>query len=169
MDDSRNVVGLLFGGATDGSMTFANPIQSVLDELSVDLVTAPVLVLTKPILSCLNTKLDTICVVQKSKVVICESLRSKFVVCLTKGTPICDPIDVFSKPPCLPPKFSRVCGEPELPWETPDWRDVIGGRRGGGFGAGYGSSAPSMDEAYLAGYLTALEEIQDAEAAQDQA
>lgn len=168
MDDSRNVVGLLFGGATDGSMTFANPIQSVLDELSVDLVIPPGLVLTKPILACLNTKLDTICVVQKSKVVICDTLRSKFIVCLTKGSPICDPIDVFSKPPCLPPKFSRACGDPEIPVDIPDWR---GGGRGGGFGGGfggYGTPAPSMDDAYLAGYLTALEEIQDAEAAQDQ-
>lgn len=168
LDNNRNVVGLLFGGATDGSMTFANPIQSVLDELGVDMVKAPAIVKSKPILTCLNTKLDTICGIEKSKTVICESLKSKFVVCLTKGTPFCDlPVDVFSKPPCIPIRFSRACGDE---WEIPPiWRRGGRGGLGGGFDVGgYGGSAPSMDEAYLAGYLTALEEIQEADAAQEE-
>lgn len=168
LDNSRNVVGLLFGGAIDGSMTFANPIQAVLDELSVDLVTPPVFVKSKPVLTCYNTKLETICGIE-SKWVVCESLKSKFVVCLTKGSPVCDlPVEVFSKPPCGI-KFSRVCDDD---WGIPPiWRDRggIGGRFGGASDArGYGASSPSMDEAYLAGYLTALEEIDGAQDTSEQ-
>ncbi|MEV4902730.1 hypothetical protein AB0K08_15490 [Citricoccus sp. NPDC055426] len=44
LDTGGNVVGLLFAGDTEGSTTFANPIQAVLDELAVDLeVDAPAL------------------------------------------------------------------------------------------------------------------------------
>ncbi|MBK9156582.1 MAG: hypothetical protein IPM11_00305 [Micropruina sp.] len=39
MNDNREVIGLLFGGATDGSMTFANPIADVLSELNVTMLT----------------------------------------------------------------------------------------------------------------------------------
>ena len=35
---SRHVVGLLFAGSNDGSMTFANPIATVLDTMGVDLM-----------------------------------------------------------------------------------------------------------------------------------
>jgi len=166
LDTNRNVVGLLFGGATDGSMTFANPIQAVLDELMVDIITTPSVVKTKPILTCLNTKLDILCGIEKSKVVLCETVKSKFVVCITKGTPVCDlPGEVFTKPPCIP-RISRVCIDEW--WDFPPIR-VRGGRVGAGvdFG-GYGLPAPSMDEAYLAGYLTALEEVENAEDASDQ-
>ncbi|MCE0486567.1 S1 family peptidase [Ornithinimicrobium sediminis] len=38
VDLEGNVVGLLFAGATDGSMTFANPVETVLDELGVDVL-----------------------------------------------------------------------------------------------------------------------------------
>ncbi len=37
MDMQRRVLGLLFGGSTDGSTTFANPITVALDELDADL------------------------------------------------------------------------------------------------------------------------------------
>lgn len=170
LTDDRHVVGLLYGGSTDGSMTFANPIASVLDELSVDLLTPPVLTLTKPVVACgVTTKLSTICGL-RSKIVVCEPIKSKFVicndivskytVCLTKGSPICD-VAVPSKPPCIPLQ-SKACGGD---WGDPpiDWGQ-IGGR--GGFGAGYGS-AEGVDEAYLAGYLKALEEIDAVETAAD--
>jgi hypothetical protein len=169
LTDDRHVVGLLYGGSTDGSMTFANPIASVLDELSVDLLTAPVLTLTKPVVACgVTTKLTTICGL-KSKLVICEPIKSKFVICddivsklticLTKGSPICDDIVVPSKPPCGFPVPSKACDDgPPIDWGR------IGGR--GGFGGGYGS-AEGVDEAYLAGYLKALEEIDAVESASD--
>jgi hypothetical protein len=169
LTDDRHVVGLLYGGTNDGSMTFANPIASVLDELSVDLLTAPVLTLTKPLVACgVTTKLTTICGL-KSKIVICEPIKSKFVICedivskyticLTKGSPICDDIVVPSKPPCGFPVPSKACDDgPPIDWGR------IGGR--GGFGGGYGS-AEGVDEAYLAGYLKALEEIDAVESASD--
>jgi hypothetical protein len=40
VNGSNMVVGLLFAGATDGSLTWANPIQSVLNTLAVDLLTS---------------------------------------------------------------------------------------------------------------------------------
>ncbi|MDO5735926.1 MAG: hypothetical protein Q4P15_05580 [Propionibacteriaceae bacterium] len=39
MDMDHHVIGLLFGGSTDGSTTFANPITVALDELDVELAT----------------------------------------------------------------------------------------------------------------------------------
>lgn len=41
MDLDGHVVGLLFGGSTDGSTTFANQIEVALEELDVDLATRP--------------------------------------------------------------------------------------------------------------------------------
>ncbi len=177
LTDDRHVVGLLYGGTTDGSMTFANPIASVLSELGVELLTPPVLVLTKPLVACgVTTKLSTICGLKsklvvcepvKSKFVVCDPIKSKFTICITKGSPICDDLVVVSKPPCVP-ITSKVCGGD---WGDPpiDWRGGGGGgwAGGGGGGFGYGVSTDGLDEAYLAGYLKALEEIDEVDSSTD--
>ncbi|KGN37222.1 hypothetical protein [Knoellia subterranea] len=169
-DMSRNVVGLLFAGSNDGSMTFANPIQAALDELDVDLLTAPVLTVTRPILSCFNTRItvclktrtDIGCMTIKTKIpALCPTLVTKPAICdfvtrpatcaVTK-IPICDL--EFTRPGCTLP--TRACGgEFERP-PIEEWS-----RGGGGFG--YGTSATEVeaaaDEAYWGGYLAALEEL----------
>lgn len=153
LTDDRRVVGLLYAGSRDGSMTFANPIASVLDELSVDLLSPPVIKLTKPSVACgLHTKLTTYCGFV-SKAIVCEPIKSKLTICVTKYSPICDVITVPSKPPCLPD-----WGRPPIDWERPpiDWGRV--GRLADGYGS-YTSQAGGIDEAFLAGYLQALEEI----------
>jgi len=154
MDDNRNVVGLLFAGSSDGQWTFANPIQSVLDELNVDLIVAPVV--TRPILTCLNTRL-TVCTISRStscvltRTVACNVTRST--VCLVTRV-ACG----FTRLTC--PPVTRVgcdtltragCTIPDPgPWQEGFGED----------GHGYGAAA-DVPEEFWAGYLTALEEINE--------
>ncbi|WP_050766606.1 hypothetical protein [Janibacter sp. HTCC2649] len=169
LDNSRNVVGLLFAGSNDGSMTFANPVQAVLDELGVDLLTAPVLTLTRPISTCLNTRIvvclktriDLSCPTIKTRIpALCPTLVTKPAICdfITRPTtcdvtriPLCDL--QYTRPGCNLP--TRACGGD---WERPPIEEWFKG--GGG---GYGTSATEIesaaDEAYWGGYLAALEEI----------
>jgi hypothetical protein len=171
LDTNRNVVGLLFAGATDGSMTFANPIQAVFDELAVDLITQPIVTLTRPIGTCLNTRIsvclrtrvDLSCPTIKTRIpALCPTLVTKPAICdfITRPTtcdvtriPVCDL--QYTRPGCNLP--TRACGGE---WERPPIEEWF---RGGGVGGGYGASAAEIesaaDEAYWGGYLAALEEI----------
>jgi len=175
LDTSRNVVGLLFAGATNGSMTFANPIQAVLDELAVDLLVPAVLPVTRPLSTCLKSRI-TICLRTRYDL-SCPTIKTRIpALCPTVTRPqICDFVtrpstcDVtriplcdlqFTRPGCNLP--TRACGgEFERP-PIDEW--FRGG--GGGFSgreSGYGASAAEIeaaaDEAYWGGYLAALEEI----------
>ena len=68
VDADNKVVGLLFAGNTAGTVSFANPIQSVLDELNVDLCIRARSILTKPI--------------------ICEPILTKPIVCYYATKPV---------------------------------------------------------------------------------
>ncbi|MDT0215685.1 hypothetical protein Q9R29_17490 [Rothia sp. ARF10] len=169
LDGSRNVVGLLFAGATNGSMTFANPIQAALDELAVDLL-VPTTLVTRPISSCLNTRIS-ICLRTRPEV-SCPTIRTRIVaLCPTLLTrsPICDVVtrpslcDVTRPALCdfevtrygcpLP---TRACGGE---WERPpvEWS---GGGRGGAYGASADDIESAADEAFWTGYRAALEEVE---------
>lgn len=175
LDTSRNVVGLLFAGATDGSMTFANPIQAVLDELAVDLLVPLVTPVTRPLSVCLKsrisicfkTRLDPLCPTLKTRVpALCPSLLTRPAVCdfitrpstcdLTRFA-LCD-IQV-TRIGCPPP--TRACGgDVERPidrWTNPG---------SGAYGSSLDEIEQAADDVYWAGYLAALEEVDalDAEA-----
>jgi len=175
LDTSRNVIGLLFAGSNDGSMTFANPVQAVLDELGVDLLTAPVLTVTRPLITCINTRiticlktrLDLSCPTIKTRIpALCPTVVTRAAICdiITRPAtcavtriPICDL--QFTRPGCTLP--TRACGgEFEQP-PIDEW--FRGGGGFGGGGSGYGASASDVeaaaDEAYWGGYLAALEEV----------
>jgi len=176
LDGSRNVVGLLFAGATDGSMTFANPIQAALDELAVDLL-VPTTLVTRPISSCLNTRIS-ICLRTRPEV-SCPTIRTRIAaLCPTLLTrsPICDVVtrpstcDVTRPVLCdfdvtrfgcpLP---TRACGGE---WERPpvEW---TGRARGGAYGPSADDIESAADEAFWTGYRAALEEVDTLDSASD--
>lgn len=194
LDMSRNVVGLLFAGSTDGSMTFANPIQVALDELGVDLV-VPTTLVTRPISACYTSRI-TICL-KTRPYVSCPPVRTRIAaLCPTVTRPqVCDYVtrpstcDVTRIPVCdlrvtrfSCPLPTRACGGE---WERPgDWQGFAGaGGPGGGsaygpqgwadgisdFAAeGGGQGLPDLDaladDAYWSGYLAALEEVETLDA-----
>lgn len=159
LDLSRKVVGLLFAGSTDGSFTFANPIQSALDALDVDIITAPSIVLTKPSIICPPTKLSVLCG---------DGLISRFVICPTKSLLCPSKISICPTRTSIfcPTRLPVLCDRPtRLPV-----CDVEHEWPGEGPGPGpfaEGEVAPAEMEAYWAGYLTALEEAVEAESAGD--
>ncbi|HWI70874.1 MAG TPA: hypothetical protein VNT55_02895 [Baekduia sp.] len=168
VDAGNNVIALLFGGSP--SATYANPIQFVLDELSVDLCIKPRVLLTRP--------------------VICEPLVTRVVVCNVKTTTIsckiatrpaiCNVVttpatcDVRTLAACpvataICPPQSLACGpvrpvDPIGPIETP-----IGGQASGApLGGLYGQpGADAVDEAFWLGYYSALDALHQAEAEVD--
>lgn len=160
MDNNRMVVGLLFAGSSDGQWTFANPIQSVLDELNVDLMVAPVV--TRPIVSCLNTRLvvcnitrPVACLFTRSagcnltrtasclvtRAVACNVTRATWCPVVTRTAVTCS---VFTRAGC------------DIP--IPDPGPIEGGQSEDGHG--YGATV-DVPEEYWAGYLAALEEINE--------
>ncbi|MFC7490255.1 MULTISPECIES: hypothetical protein [unclassified Knoellia] len=169
LDGSRNVVGLLFAGATNGSMTFANPIQAVLDELAVDLL-VPTTLVTRPFTTCHKSRIS-ICLKTRPSIT-CPTIKTRIpALCptLLTRTPLCDIVtrpstcDVTRIPVCdlqvtrfSCPLPTRACGGE---WERPPIDEWV---RGGGQGA-YGASAEEIesaaDDAFWSGYLAALEEV----------
>lgn len=166
MDTNRNVVGLLFAGARDGSATFANPIRAALDELSVDLLVPPGVVATRPLISCLNTRL-AICGAPTRSIAACWphtrtsalcNVMTRGPICGTTRPDLCAPtrsVTCFvTRPNCVIP--TRTCGEFEWPGDR--WIPKGGqGGYGGSVDVPVGMSAAEDD--YWAGYLAALEEI----------
>lgn len=146
VDDDERVVGLLFAGATDGSVTFANPIAAVLDELVVDLWVEP----TIPLI----TRVSSTCPDLRTRVVgVCNELRTRVAsdcfVIHTRHT-----IDCFD----LRTRVRILCEglqEPDFPrppWERP-------GRPGAGPAARYGAEK-DLEESFWTGYAAAYEEMQ---------
>lgn len=155
MDMNRNVVGLLFAGSTDGSVTFANPIAVALDELGVDLLVRPRILPSRPIVTCFNTRLSicnltrpSICAPVTRSVVTCYFTR---LICPTRSV-ICDIqvsrpwCEVTSRAGCPGEDFDPGGFDPRFP---------------GHAGSQYDQVAFDEDPAFLAGYLAALEEIAD--------
>lgn len=168
---SRHVVGLLFAGSNDGSMTFANPIATVLDTIGVDLIAGiisvpltriPVLCPTRVITTCF-TRSPVLCRITRS--VIC--LPTRPITCRITRTPICEV--VYSRPACPPgPIFSRACNDPSDPSHPGGPIEIPGGRFPGSQGdysdpyAGqYSTGEFEDDSTYWAGYLAALEDLSD--------
>ena len=176
LDMSRNVVGLLFAGSNDGSMTFANPIQAVLDELSVDLLVPTVSPVTRPISTCLRsriticfrTRTDASCPTVVTRVpALCPTVVTRQYVCdvITRPStcevtrlPVCD-LQVTRSGCTLP---TRACGGD---FEPPIDR-WVNRPRSGEYGSSFDGIEAAADDAYWAGYLAALEEVEtiDAEA-----
>jgi len=184
MDMSRNVVGLLFAGSNDGSMTFANPIAVALDELGVDLLIRPATVVTRPLIRCLDTRLS-VCQIN-SRLVVCE-IRTRPAICEIVTRPaICDL--ATRTVVCLPtravcPTRTAICevqvsrptcelltrggcgggvinpGDIVNPGEVLNPGDFINPGIGGRFGSQYIAGDVTSEADYWAGYLAALEEI----------
>lgn len=134
VDGNRNVVGLLFAGSDDGSATFANPIQNVLDELNVDLI-VQLAVITRPV----------VCVVTRA--VSCVFTRPALCTLPTRSAISC----LFTRPSVCTVLVTRDCPiDPGGPVENP----VLPGLPGP-----VQSAADEVSQDFLAGYLTALEVV----------
>jgi len=168
---SRHVVGLLFAGSNDGSMTFANPIATALDTMGVDLMVRiisvpptriPVLCPTRVTITCL-TRSPVLCRVTRS--VIC--LPTRPITCQITRTPICEL--VYSRPACPPgPIFSRACNDPSDPFNPRGPIEIPGGLIPGfqtdysdPYAGQYSTGEFEDDTTYWAGYLAALEDLSD--------
>lgn len=150
VDDDERVVGLLFAGATDGSVTFANPIAAALNELGVDLCVQPTFpLITRASATCpeLRTRVMSSCFDLRTRV-----QRECFLI-HTRHT-----LDCFD----LKTRVRIVCYGLELPdWpRIPPW-ERPGGRPGAGQGpaARYGVEQ-DLEESFWTGYAAAYEEMQ---------
>lgn len=165
MDDNRMVVALLFAGSSDGTWTFANPIQAALDELNVDLLVAPAV--SRPIITCLNTRL-VLCTVTRpvecvlTRTVSCTVTRP--VVCTLSRVVTCNISRIVCPPVTRIPATCNLLTRPACypPGQTPGEQGVADE------GHGYGGTA-AVDEEFWAGYLAALEEIDEVDQSGGQA
>ena len=149
MNGGRQVVGLLFAGARDGSLTFANPVASVLSELEVTL-NPPRVVLPPP----LRSRITVLCPTRTEP--WCPGARTRpYVTCppvlRTRPFVDCPPVRLTRIPDCLPPDsrlcpppVSRVCGG----WQNPYEQGWDGG----------GDAGPD-DASWWAGYHAALDQV----------
>ncbi|HEY5878166.1 MAG TPA: hypothetical protein VIU11_04605 [Nakamurella sp.] len=153
VDADNRVLGLLFGGTTSGSATFLNPIQPVLDALSVDLCVKPVLVLTKPVVC---QPLITHRIVCQSTPIICNVITKTPALCGVLTAPVvCRPPITAQCPP-----ISLACGPVVQP---PGPVGDLGPEGVEGPSASYGrADANSVDDAFWLGYYTALEALSEA-------
>jgi hypothetical protein len=158
--DDNKVVALLFGGSNVA--TYANPIQFVLDELSVDLcvkssiiVTKPAIcgpILTKPVV-CQVTKLTVNCGLV-TKPVICSVVTTP-ATCLIK-TKACPPVTIACPPrslACVPDIPGGPGGPIERPASATDDLGDLYGRPDNG----------ATDDAFWLGYYTALDALSESE------
>jgi hypothetical protein len=168
VDANNKVVGLHFAGNTSGTAGFANPIQSVLDELDVDLCASPTLIVTKPIICDYLVTKPVVCTVTKpltcsfvTKPVICSVVTTP-VVCQIKTRPVTCPVvtRICPVPTKICPIVTRACPGPDP--------GPLGRPPGiGGFNPGAWYGTPESDEvteAFWEGYYAALDAVSEAEA-----
>jgi hypothetical protein len=164
VDGSNNVIGLLFGGSA--AATYANPIQFVLDELTVDLCVKPTFVLTRP----------TICDPIVTKPIVCQIITHTISCNIVTKPKICT---ILTTPKmCIPtrpagpvvteacPPVSLACG-PGRPGSIE--RPIVGPAGDEGLESLYGApGADATDEAFWLGYYTALDALSETEQADDE-
>jgi hypothetical protein len=165
VDGGNEVIGLLFGGSS--AATYANPIQSVLDELSVDLCVKPLVVLTRPIICDPIVTKPVVCHIRTTtiscnivtKPAICRIVTTPR-VCLVQTRPAC-PVLTEACPP-----VSLACGpRPPGPIERPP----VGQAGGEGLENLYGEpGTDATDEALWLGYYTALDALSETEQADEE-
>lgn len=158
--DDNKVVALLFGGSSVA--TYANPIQFVLDELSVDLCVKSTLILTKPAICGPILTKPVVC--QVTKLVVNCGLVTKPAICSVVTTPAACliktkacPVVTAACPPqslaCVP----DIPGGPGGPVEHP-------ASTTGDLGDLYGRpDSGTADDAFWLGYYTALDALSESE------
>jgi hypothetical protein len=164
VDASNKVIGLHFAGNTAGTVGVANPIQFVLDELSVDICTSGNLLVTKPV----------ICDYLVSKPVVCRVttprtcyLVTKPAICSLVTTPVvCQIVTKSGACPVVTkicPIVTRACPGPDPgPWRRPPIQSLEEGADDpvGWYGTPEGDP---VSDAFWEGYYAALDAVSSAE------
>lgn len=167
VDSSNKVVGLLYAGIDPGhTVSFANPVDFVLDELNVDLCVSLITIVTKPVICGPLVTRAVVCV--KTKPTTCPYV-TKPLICSVVTTPVVCEIQTR---PATCPVVSRICpivtrGCPDPGPFEPGPSLPTAGRARGGFDPGewYGAAGDPVDEAFWEGYYAALDAVTEAEAA----
>ena len=165
VDANNKVIGLLYAGIDPGhTVSFANPIQSVLDELNVDLCVSLVSIVTKPIICEPLVTRVVVCV--KTKVSPCSLVTRPIICNLVTSPSICE----INTRPATCPVVTRICPiltrgcpidtGPLRPGPLQPGPGTIGGASDPG--AWYGASDP-VDDAFWTGYYAALDAVTEAE------
>jgi hypothetical protein len=152
----NKVVGLHFAGNAAGTLGVANPIQFVLDELNVDVCTAGISVITRPVICRPIVTRPVVCVTTKPSICsfvtrpsICAHVTTP-VICQVRTRPATCP--VVSK--ICPPPATRACPDP-----GPSAPGGLDPRRWYGTPGG-----DDVDDAFWEGYYAALDAVTEAEA-----
>lgn len=167
VDSDNRVLGLLWAGATNGSATYLNPINKVLNELDIELCTAGPTIVTRPVVCGNLLTRPVVCTVTRP--VSCQIVTRARVLCSIVTSPAigCRPPITQPGSGCPPPRTlvqcppqTLACGFDRLPrhgaTDTP------------APAAPYGSDPEEVvDEAFWLGYYTALEAMSEAEAEQE--
>lgn len=167
VDSQNRVLGLLWAGATNGSATYLNPINHVLNELDIELCTSGMTLVTRPVICDDLLTRPVVCTVTKP--VSCQIVTKVRDLCFVVTSPTinCPPPMTNPKLGCPPPRTwtqcppqTLACGFDRIPRHGAT--DVEAP-------ASPYSSDPEqvVDDAFWLGYYTALEAMSEAEAEQE--
>jgi hypothetical protein len=158
VSQANRVVGLLFAGSTNGSATYANPIQAALDELGVDLCVSPTII-TMPIICEPLVSRPIVCTV--SRPIICDIVTKKAICQAVTSPKVCTIIRTLSNcpPRTLACPVTLAC---DLGRRSPP---IDRGPADSRLAEVYGRpDADAVEDAYWLGYYTAIEAMSEAEA-----
>ena len=168
VDANNRVLGLLWAGATNGSATFLNPINHVLNELDIELCTAGSTLVTRPQICGELLTRPVVCTVTRP--VSCQIVTRARDVCniVTSPTLGCRPPITLPGPTCPPPRTFTQCPPQTLacgfdPLPRPGTMD----ERTAAASPPQADADQVVDDAFWLGYYTALEAMSEAEAEQE--
>ncbi len=168
VDSENRVLGLLWAGATNGSATYLNPINKVLNELDIELCTAGRTVVTRPV----------VCNDLLTKAIVCTVTKPVSCNIVTKVRDLCN-IVTYPTIGCRPPittSLSAGCPPPRTLTQCPPHTLACDFDRIPRYGATDAQAPPTpsgpdpeevVDDAFWLGYYTALEAMSEAEAEQE--
>ena len=162
VDGNGNVVGLLFAGIDPShTVAFANPIQAVLDELSINMCASNVSIITRPIVCQELVTRRVVCVLTRPRTC---GLVTKAAICSLVTTPRLCVVQTHATCPVVTkicPPQTRACpirpGEPDSPFGSTGDRSYPGDWYGAG-------DVDPVTDAFWEGYYAALDTVMEAQA-----
>ena len=168
VDANNRVLGLLWAGATNGSATFLNPINHVLNELDIELCTAGLTLQTRPVICDQLLTRAVVCTVTRP--ISCQIVTRAREVCsiVTSPTLGCRPPITLPGPACPPPRTFTQCPPQTLACGFDHLSPRAHATDADSPVSPFGTDPEQVvDDAFWLGYYTALEAMGDAEAEQE--